>query len=113
MVAVVQREWAAESARHDEGADHGRGRAELADDRLSVPHPAMLPRHRRRRRADPDLADRAKDFPKKPVYILGTGESVETPMVSQMKTFDRSRAFKVVGPLPFKQAASTHRTSTI
>ncbi len=29
-----------ESARHDEGADHGRGRAELADDRLSVPHPA-------------------------------------------------------------------------
>ena len=31
-------------------------------------------------------ADRAKDFPTKPVYILGTGESVETPMVSQMET---------------------------
>ena len=44
-----------ESARHHEGADHGRGRAEFADDRLSVPHPAMLPRHRRRRRADPHL----------------------------------------------------------
>jgi acetyl-CoA acetyltransferase len=27
-------------------------------------------------------ADRAKDFPNKPVYVLGTGESVETPMVS-------------------------------
>src|SRR5258708_40237644 len=44
-------------------------------------------------------ADRARDFPKKPVYILGTGESVETPMVSQMETFDSSRAFKVAGPL--------------
>ena len=32
-------------------------------------------------------ADRAKDFPTKPVYILGTGESVETPMVSQMERF--------------------------
>src|SRR5215468_6812142 len=27
-------------------------------------------------------AERAKDFPQKPVYPLGTGESVETPMVS-------------------------------
>ena len=32
-------------------------------------------------------ADRAKDFPTKPVYILGTGESAETPMVSQMEDF--------------------------
>ena len=32
-------------------------------------------------------AERAKDFPTKPVYILGTGESVETPMVSQMEDF--------------------------
>jgi len=49
-------------------------------------------------------ADRAKDFPRKPVYILGTGESVETPMVSQMETFNSSRAFKVAGPLAFKEA---------
>src|SRR6201992_3322099 len=54
-------------------------------------------------------ADRAKDFPKKPVYILGTGESVETPMVSQMKTFDSSRAFTVAGPLAFKEAGITHK----
>jgi hypothetical protein len=27
-------------------------------------------------------AERARDFPQKPVYLLGTGESVETPMVS-------------------------------
>src|SRR6516162_9255412 len=32
-------------------------------------------------------AERAKDFPQKPVYLLGTGESVETPMVSQMEDF--------------------------
>ena len=25
-------------------------------------------------------AERAKDFPQKPVYLLGTGESVETPI---------------------------------
>ena len=51
-----------ESARHHEGADHGRGRAEFADDRLSVPHPAMLPRHRRRRRADPHLGRPRQGF---------------------------------------------------
>src|SRR5215831_2466432 len=38
-------------------------------------------------------AERAKDFPQKPVYLLGTGESVETPMVSQMEDFTSSRAF--------------------
>jgi acetyl-CoA acetyltransferase len=54
-------------------------------------------------------ADRAKDFPQKPVYILGTGESVETPMVSQMETFNSSRAFKVAGPLAFKEAGIAHK----
>ncbi len=54
-------------------------------------------------------ADRAKDFPRKPVYIMGTGESVETPMVSQMETFNSSRAFKTAGPLAFKEAGIAHR----
>ena len=45
----------------------------------------------------------------KPVYILGTGESVETPMVSQMETFNSSRAFKVAGPLAFQEAGITHK----
>jgi acetyl-CoA acetyltransferase len=54
-------------------------------------------------------ADRAKDFPTKPVYILGTGESVETPMVSQMQTFDSSRAFRTAGPLAFREAGITHK----
>jgi acetyl-CoA acetyltransferase len=54
-------------------------------------------------------AERAKDFPQKPVYILGTGESVETPMVSQMESFTSSRAFRVAGPTAFKEAGITHK----
>jgi acetyl-CoA acetyltransferase len=49
-------------------------------------------------------AERAKDFKTRPVYILGTGESVETPMVSQMEDFTSSRAFRVAGPTAFQQA---------
>jgi hypothetical protein len=52
--------------------------------------------------------ERAKDFPQKPVYLLGTGESVETPMVSQMADFTSSRAFRVAGPTAFAEAGITH-----
>jgi acetyl-CoA acetyltransferase len=54
-------------------------------------------------------ADRAKDIPQKPVYLLGTGESVETPMVSQMEDFTSSRAFRVAGPKAFAEAGITHK----
>jgi acetyl-CoA acetyltransferase len=53
-------------------------------------------------------AERAKDFPTKPIYILGTGESVETPMVSQMESFTSSRAFSVAGPTAFREAGIKH-----
>jgi len=53
-------------------------------------------------------SDRAKDFPTKPVYILGTGESVETPLVSQMEDFTSSRAFRVAGPTAFREAGIKH-----
>ncbi len=53
-------------------------------------------------------ADRAKDFPQKPVYILGTGESVETPMVSQMEDFTSSKAFRVSGKKAFEEAGINH-----
>jgi acetyl-CoA acetyltransferase len=53
-------------------------------------------------------ADRAKDFPQKPVYILGTGESVETPMVSQMYDFTSSTAFKISGKKAFDEAGISH-----
>lgn len=49
-------------------------------------------------------SERAKDFPTKPVYILGTGESTETPMISQMEDFTSSRAFKVSGKKAFEEA---------
>ena len=54
-------------------------------------------------------AERAKDFPQKPVYILGTGESVETPMVSQMEDFTSSRAFRVSGKKAFAEAGIMHK----
>jgi acetyl-CoA acetyltransferase len=53
-------------------------------------------------------ADRAKDFPQKPVYILGTGESAEATMVSQMEDFTSSRAFRVAGPEAFRMAGIKH-----
>ena len=61
-------------------------------------------------------AGRARDFPQSlplaanrgPVYLLGTGESVETPMVSQMEDFTSSRAFRVAGPKAFAEAGITH-----
>lgn len=53
-------------------------------------------------------AERAKDFPQKPVYVLGTGESVETPMVSQMADFSSSRAFKVAGTSAFAESGIAH-----
>ena len=53
-------------------------------------------------------AERAKDFPQKPVYILGAGESVETPMVSQMEDFTSSKAFRVSGKKAFEEAGIRH-----
>ena len=54
-------------------------------------------------------AERARDFPQKPVYILGTGESVETPMISQMEDFTTSRAFRVSGKKAFDEAGIGHK----
>jgi acetyl-CoA acetyltransferase len=62
-------------------------------------------------------AERARGFPQKlapgneqgPVHLLGTGESVETPMVSQMADFTSSRAFRVAGPKAFAEAGITHK----
>jgi acetyl-CoA acetyltransferase len=53
-------------------------------------------------------ADRVSDFSSKPVYILGAGESVETPMVSQMEDLTSSRAFRVAGPAAMAEAGISH-----
>ncbi len=53
-------------------------------------------------------AERAKDFPTKPVYVLGTGESTENPNISQMEDFTSSRAFRVSGRQAFESAGIAH-----
>jgi acetyl-CoA acetyltransferase len=53
-------------------------------------------------------AERAKDFPRKPVYVLGTGESLASPLISQMEDFTYSRAFRVSGRQAFNEAGLTH-----
>jgi acetyl-CoA acetyltransferase len=53
-------------------------------------------------------AERAKDFPTKPVFIIGTGESVEAPMISQMEDLTVSRAFRVSGQNAFEESGITH-----
>ena len=53
-------------------------------------------------------AERAKDFPQPPVYIQGSGESVETPMISQMQDLTSSRAFAVAGPAAMADAKISH-----
>jgi acetyl-CoA acetyltransferase len=49
-------------------------------------------------------ADRAADFPKPAVHVLGTGESAETPMISQMVDFTESQAFRLAGRAAFAEA---------
>lgn len=53
-------------------------------------------------------AERAKDFPTRPVYVLGTGESSESPIISQMADYTSSRAFRVAGASAFASAGITH-----
>jgi acetyl-CoA acetyltransferase len=49
-------------------------------------------------------ADRAGDFPHPAVHVLGTGESAETPMISQMVDFTESQAFRLAGQAAFAEA---------
>ena len=53
-------------------------------------------------------AERVDDYPTKPVYILGTGESVETPLVSQMYDITTSAAFKTSSAKAFEEAGVSH-----
>ncbi len=49
-------------------------------------------------------ADRAGDFPKPAVHVLGTGESAETPVISQMADFTESQAMRLAGRDAFAEA---------
>ncbi|HTO08423.1 MAG TPA: thiolase [Myxococcota bacterium] len=105
MVAVVQREWAARNPR----AMH---RDPITVDDVLRSRMIAYPFHLLECCLVTDgggalvltAAERARDFPNKPVYVLGTGESSETPMLSQMEDFTTSRAFRVSGRSAFAEA---------
>ncbi|MER6982098.1 thiolase C-terminal domain-containing protein [Streptomyces carpinensis] len=52
-------------------------------------------------------AERAADFPKPAVHLVGTGESSETPMISQMLDFTESQMFRQAGQKAFAEAGIT------
>lgn len=55
-------------------------------------------------------AERASsmDLAVEPVYVLGTGEASETPLISMMADVTTSAAFRVAGRLAFAQAGCSH-----
>jgi acetyl-CoA acetyltransferase len=109
MVAVVQREWAAKNPR---AAFKDPITVEDVLNSKMIAYPFRLLQCCLVTDGGGALiltsADRAKDFPTKPCYILGSGESVETTMVSQMEDFTSSRAFRVAGPEAFRMAGIKH-----
>jgi acetyl-CoA acetyltransferase len=52
-------------------------------------------------------AERAADLRRPPVYILGTGEACDSPLVSQMDDLTRSKAFRRAGSAAFEAAGIT------
>lgn len=111
MVAVVQREWAGMNPR-------AMMREPITVDDVLESRMIAYPMHLLECCLVTDgggalvvtSAERAKDMDlaHPPVYVLGTGESSETPMVSQMEDFTTSRAFRVSGRLAFEEAGITH-----
>jgi len=49
-------------------------------------------------------ADRAAEIGKPAVHVLGTGESAEAPMISQLADFTESQAFRLAGQAAFAEA---------
>jgi acetyl-CoA acetyltransferase/uncharacterized OB-fold protein len=52
-------------------------------------------------------AERSTDTAGQPVHVLGTGEAVETPLVSQMADLTSSRAFRLAGRRALAEAGIT------
>ncbi|HTO57629.1 MAG TPA: thiolase [Pseudomonadales bacterium] len=109
MVAVVQREWASMNPRAS-------FRERITVDDVLKSRMIAYPFHLLECCLVTDgggalilvSGERAKNFKQKPVYIIGSGESVETPMVSQMEDLTSSRAFKVAGPIAMTSAGISH-----
>jgi len=109
MVAVVQREWAAMNPRASY-RDPLDVEAVLSSKMIAYPFRKLMCCLVTDGGGALILtsAERAKDFPTRPVYVVGSGESVETPMVSQMEDFTTSRAFKVAGQRAFESSGISH-----
>jgi acetyl-CoA acetyltransferase len=110
LVAVIQREWAAKNPRASYRTPITVDDV-LSSDMIAYPFRKLLCCLVTDGGGALVLAsaERARDFPRKPVYVLGTGESVETPLVSQMEDFTSSRAFRVSGKKAFDEAGITPR----
>jgi len=52
-------------------------------------------------------AERAGEFSKPAVHVLGTGEASETPIISQLADFTESQAFRLAGQAAFAEAGIT------
>ncbi|HUC26072.1 MAG TPA: thiolase [Streptosporangiaceae bacterium] len=52
-------------------------------------------------------AERAADLQKPAVHVLGTGESMDAPMISQLADFTESKAFRLAGRAAFAEAGIT------
>ena len=50
----------------------------------------------------------ARGTRKPPVYVLGSGESAESPIISQMEDFTTSRSFRLSSQAAFAEAKITH-----
>jgi acetyl-CoA acetyltransferase len=109
MVAVVQRQWASRNPR-------AKMRDPITVDDVLSSRMVAYPMHLLECCLVTDgggalvltSAERSKDFPQPPVYVLGTGESSETPMISQMEDFTTSKAFRVSGESAFAEAGIKH-----
>ncbi len=109
-VAVAQRRWAARNPR-------AKYRDEITVDDVFASPMIAYPMHKLECCLVTDgggaliltSSDRAEemDLPHPPVHLLGAGEAMETPMVSQMEDVTSSKAFRRSSAAAFAQAGIT------
>ena len=111
MVSVVQREWAGKNSR-------ATFRDPITVDEVLSSPVIAWPMRRAMCCLVSDAggalivtsADRAKDFPKRPVYVLGTGAAIETGVISPAGVRDplRPGLIRASGANAFKSAGISH-----
>lgn len=108
-VAVAQREWA---ARHPRAGQRDPLTVDDVMDARMIAYPLRRPMCCLVSDGGGALvvtaAERAAEFPARPVYLLGAAESTESSVISQMEDFSRSRAFRRTGRRAFAEAGIGH-----